>query len=383
MAKEIDISLAVIKEMYPGYFDDPDKLQALGCDYANGEGVEQNIEIARALWEKAAEMGDIGSMTHLGNLYYLADYEGHDEETAFEWYWEAGNNGDDEALFMLGVFFDKGYFVNKDEAMAFYYYKLSAYRGLMAAQFNVGWDYQYGVGVPHNYKLAAKWYQLACKQGSEDAMNQLGQMYADGLGVQKDEKEAFRLVSASALKEDLQAMVALGDFYELGIGCERSNEKALEWYLKAKENGNDPKERIIKLKKYDFAYIKAFKKGEVYELPGNTNWMRLWKYIALNLKQSQVFFHALLNQRIMAKIMDKTWPQKDMDDICKEEYYNLFSHVNLYIDFKLAVKSMYRYLPKYDMEWLIIKHCSRFMDENRQVVQKLAKDLNLKVIVIC
>lgn len=150
MAKEITNSLAVIKEMYPCYFDDPNKLQALGCDYANGEGVEQNIEIARALWEKAAEMGDIGSMTHLGNLFYLADYEEHDEETAFEWYWKAGQQGEEEALFMVGVFLDNGYVVDKDEMMAFYCFRLSAYRGLMAAQFNVGWDYQYGVGVPHN-----------------------------------------------------------------------------------------------------------------------------------------------------------------------------------------------------------------------------------------
>jgi len=383
MAKEIDISLAVIKEMYPGYFDDPDKLQALGCDYANGEGVEQNNEVARALWEKAAEMGDIGSMTHLGNLYYLADYEGHDEETAFEWYWKAGQQGEEEALFMVGVFFDNGYVVDKDETMAFYCFRLAAYRGSMSAQFNVGWDYQYGVGVPQSYMLAAKWYQLACKQGYEDAMNQLGQMYAYGLGVQKDEKEAFRLVSASALKEDPQAMVALGDFYEQGIGCERNNEKALEWYLKAKEYGIDPEDRITRLKKNDFAYIKEFKAGEVYELPNNTNWMRLWKYITFNLKQSQLFLLPLLNRRLIGRIMCKTWSQKDMDDICKEEYYNLFTHIDLYCDFKLAVRDLYRYLPKYKLEWLIIKHGSRFMDENRQVVQKLAKDLNLKVIVIC
>ena len=83
MAKKIDINLAVIKKMHPDYFEDPFKLQTLGNHYANGNGVERNLERARALWEKAAEMGDVGSMYQLGILYHSKNYEGHDDEIAF------------------------------------------------------------------------------------------------------------------------------------------------------------------------------------------------------------------------------------------------------------------------------------------------------------
>ena len=154
MAKKETIDLEVIKGMHPDCFNTPEDIANLGCDYCNGEGVNENCEIGRTLLEKAAEMGCVYAMTALGYLYHDDDYEGHDDEI----------NGELEAGFMLGVFCDKGYYVEKDETMAFYQYKFVAYHGLDAAQFNVGVDYEYGIGVLQNYKLAVKWYQLASKQ---------------------------------------------------------------------------------------------------------------------------------------------------------------------------------------------------------------------------
>ena len=190
MAKKETIDLEVIKGMHPDCFNTPEDIANLGCDYCNGEGVNENCEIGRTLLEKAAEMGCVYAMTALGYLYHDDDYEGHDDEIAFDWFMKAASNGELEAGFMLGVFYDNGYYVEKDETMAFYQYKLVAYYGFDAAQFNVGVDYEYGIGVLQNYKLAVKWYQLASKQGNARAMNNLGMKYAWGLGVEKDEYKA-------------------------------------------------------------------------------------------------------------------------------------------------------------------------------------------------
>ena len=175
------------------------------------------------------------------------DYDGHDDEIAFEWFVKAATNGELEAGFMVGVFYDNGYYVEKDETMAFYQYKLVAYYGLDVAQFNVGVDYEYGIGVSQSYKLAAKWYQVASKQGNEKAMNNLGMKYAWGLGVEKDENKAFQLVMESALKDNPVAMKNLADFYLDGVGCQRNTTKAMEWFLKAKENGEDIDSAIINM----------------------------------------------------------------------------------------------------------------------------------------
>ena len=247
MAMKETIDLEVIKGMHPDCFDTPEDIANLGCDYCNGEGVNENCEIGRALLEKAAEMGCVYAMTALGYLYHDDDYDGHDDEIAFEWFVKAATNGELEASFMLGVFCDNGYYVEKDETMAFYQYKIVAYHGSDAAQFNVGFDYEYGIGVSQNYKLAVKWYQLACKQGNVEAMNNLGMMYSIGLGVEKDENKAFQLVTSSALGDDPVGMKNLGYFYKNGTGCQRNTTIAMEWFLKAKENGEDIDSPIINM----------------------------------------------------------------------------------------------------------------------------------------
>ena len=247
MAKKETIDLEVIKGMHPDCFNTPEDIANLGCDYCIGEGVEQNYEIGRTLLEKVAEMGYVYAMTSLGYLYHDDDYDGHDDEIAFEWFVKAATNGELEAGFMVGEFYDNGYYVEKDETMAFYQYKLVAYYGFAEAQFYVGVDYEYGIGVPQNYKLAVKWYQLACKQGNAEAMNNLGMKYVRGLGVEKDENKAFQLIMESALRDNPKAMNNLGYFYFDGVGCQRNTTKAMEWFRKAKENGEDVDSCIINI----------------------------------------------------------------------------------------------------------------------------------------
>ena len=247
MAKKETIDLEVIKGMHPDCFNTPENIANLGCDYCNGEGVNENCEIGRTLLEKAAEMGCVYAMTALGYLYHDDDYDGHDDEIAFEWFVKAATNGELEAGFMVGVFYDNGYYVEKDETIAFYQYKLVAYYGFDVAQFNVGVDYEYGIGVSQSYKLAVKWYQQASKQGNARAMNNLGMKYAWGLGVEKDENKAFQLVMESALKDNPVAMKNLADFYLDGVGCQRNTTKAMEWFQKAKENGEDVDSAIINM----------------------------------------------------------------------------------------------------------------------------------------
>ena len=239
--------LPLFLSLHPDCFDTPEDIANLGCDYCNGEGVKQNYEIGRTLLEKAAEMGYVYAMTSLGYLYHDDEYDGHDDEIAFDWFVKAATNGELEAGFMVGEFYDNGYYVEKDETMAFYQYKLVAYYGFDAAQFNVGVDYEYGIGVLQNYKLAVKWYQLASKQGNARAMNNLGMKYAWGLGVEKDEYKAFQLVMESAHRDNPVAMKNLGDFYLDGVGCQRNTTKAMEWFQKAKENGEDVESGIINM----------------------------------------------------------------------------------------------------------------------------------------
>ena len=290
MAKKETIDLEVIKGMHPDCFNTPEDIANLGCDYCNGEGVNENCEIGRTLLEKAAEMGCVYA----------------------------------KACFMLGVFSDNGYYVEKDETMAFYQYKLVAYRGSDAAQFNVGFDYEYGIGVSQSYKLAEKWYQLACKQGNVEAMNNLGMMYSVGLGVEKDENKAFQLVTSSALGDDPVGMKNLGYFYKNGTGCQRNTTKAMEWFLKAKDNGEDIDSCIINmlqlLKQADsedplseYQIAEYYRKGEgLSRLLKMGNWRKVQINRFRNYKRAAKWY-------IRAAIHDKS----DDAVIAQAAYYKL------------------------------------------------------------
>ncbi len=62
-------------------------------------------------------------------------------------------------------------------------------------------------------------------------------MYQHGLGVKADFVEAFRLARMSAEQNHLGAQNSMGFYYNSGLGVKHNYKKAMQWYLKAMENG--------------------------------------------------------------------------------------------------------------------------------------------------
>ncbi|SER09782.1 hypothetical protein SAMN05421690_100861 [Nitrosomonas sp. Nm51] len=69
----------------------------LGLMYANGEGVEQDMQQAAELFTKAAEQGHIDAQNNLGALYFIGEGVARDEEKAVEWFEKAAAQGNEEA----------------------------------------------------------------------------------------------------------------------------------------------------------------------------------------------------------------------------------------------------------------------------------------------
>ena len=126
--------------------------------------------------------------------------------------------------------------------------------------------------------------------------------------------------------------------------------------------------------------ILCYLPGGVCELPSSTNWMKLWKYITLELKQSSIWFIPYTNGKIVARLMQKRWSKGDIERIIKGDY--VFYNLN---DFNMdsIMKTIYFDLDKHKKDWLIIKCDSYFVEKNREQLQRIAKDLNTRVIVIC
>ena len=232
----------------------------LGMHYAEGEGVEEN-------WQKAIEW--------FNNIQDKLDspiVDGHKKE--FVKNAILAEKGDPEAQYQLGNFYASGwddfvndYGVKKDWQKAIEWYTKAAEQGYAEAQYTLGMRYAEGKGVKQDWQKAIEWYTKAAEQGHAEALYTLGMYYAKGEGVEEDWKKAvewFKNVQDKldslnidkckkafvknaflAEKGNAESQYQLGNFYASGsdgnenaYGIKQDWYKAVEWYVKAAEQGH-------------------------------------------------------------------------------------------------------------------------------------------------
>ena len=125
--------------------------------------------------------------------------------------------------------------------------------------------------------------------------------------------------------------------------------------------------------------IEDYLPGEVYEFSSSTNWMKFWKYITLELKQSSIWFIPYTKGDIVARLMQKRWSKGDLERILKGDY--VFYDLNDF-DMDSIMKTIYFDLDKHKKDWLIIKCDSYFVEKNREQLKRIANLLNARVILI-
>ena len=233
-------------------------------------------------FRKAANKGDIISMSNLGQMYYegLPGVE-KNKELAFDWYAKAAQKNDAVAQYYLGVMYGNGETRSgvKDYKKALYWLQLALDNGQSEAQAAINHFKQemsdekdvytgYDSNTPSNnhtastiaelqemftkgvnyfssqdYINALKWFRKGAEQGFSPAQFFLGVMYHSGLGVEKNLGEAVKLYKKAAEQGIPDAQCSLGNMYEYGQGVNSNYTEAVKWYKKAAEQGN---ERAIK-----------------------------------------------------------------------------------------------------------------------------------------
>ena len=129
-----------------------------------------------------------------------------------------------------------------------------------------------------------------------------------------------------------------------------------------------------------FFWLQFIQPGNIHELPSSTNWMKLWKYITLELKQSSVWFIPNFSGNAFAKVLKKKWSRGDIERIIKGDYlFYDFNDGNIQSITATAILNW----NKFKKDWLIIKCDYDFVEKNREQLQKIAKDLNTRVVLIC
>ena len=169
--------------------------------YEEGIGVERDFRRAAALYERAANGGDVLASYYLANLYHLG----------------------------------RGVEENPEKELALYRYAAEA--GHAGAQCQYGYCLQLGRGCERNPEAAFAWYQRGMEGGNATACNNLAAMLEDGEGCEKDRKRAAELYEQAYSMGAAKGAYNLGRMYRNGIGVRRSEKQAAAWFQKALDAG--------------------------------------------------------------------------------------------------------------------------------------------------
>ena len=136
-----------------------------------------------------------------------------------------------------------------------------------------------------------------------------------------------------------------------------------------------PKRTLIN----QFFWLQFIQPGNTHELPSSTNWMKLWRYITLELKLSSVWFIPNFNSNAAIKVLKKRWSRGDLERIIKGDYrFYDFNAGNI----QSITATVIMDFEKLKKDWLIIKCDNDFVENNREELHRIAKELNTRVILI-
>lgn len=128
-----------------------------------------------------------------------------------------------------------------------------------------------------------------------------------------------------------------------------------------------------------FFMLQFIQPGYTQELPGTTNWMKLWRYITLELKLSSIWFIPNFSSAAFSKVLKKKWSKGDLERIIKGDYYFYdFNTGNI----QSITATVIMDFGEFNKDWLIIKCDYNFVEKNREQLQSIANDLHTRVVLI-
>ena len=172
IAQSDDTNLALLRRHAEN--NNPVAICLLGECYGGGKlGLVPSNKKAVRCFQRAADLGNITAMNHLGIAYVKGSGVKLDKKKAAAYYRMAADRGDAEAQFNFGNCLAGGNGVAQDHAEARRFFELAANQGYTEAEHNLGCVYAKGYGVAPNAAEAASWLERAATKGYERASTAL------------------------------------------------------------------------------------------------------------------------------------------------------------------------------------------------------------------
>ncbi|RHY28277.1 hypothetical protein DYB32_006103 [Aphanomyces invadans] len=211
----------------------------LGHIYANGIGVDVDMDKAFAYYQEAAHEGNAASQNGLASLYLHGHGVKENKAKAISLFRTAAKQGNADAFYNLGLLALQGALQvdgSPDFEAAYGYFQVAAQHGHTLSMHKVGHMAMNGIGG--DYTTAFRTYVVLAEQGYEVAQHNAAWMLESQLGMSFKHAlgdGTIRLYKAAAAQGNVDANVKLGDFYYYGYGTSTapSFAKAMAHYIAA------------------------------------------------------------------------------------------------------------------------------------------------------
>lgn len=179
--------------------ENPYAFYYMGSLYENGNGVEQNNNLALSYYITADKMGlpqakyQMGLTCEFGRCGVTQSYE-----VAFKIYKEAADLGHSDAQCQIGGLYERGYGVEQNHETAAHYYKLASDQENERAKFLLADCHMNGIGVNKNVTEALKLFHQAANLGNGNSQLILAVRYRHGDELPIDYLKAYLYADMAA-----------------------------------------------------------------------------------------------------------------------------------------------------------------------------------------
>ncbi|KAL9079533.1 MAG: hypothetical protein Q9157_001591 [Trypethelium eluteriae] len=225
------------------------------AEYRIGMQYEQSNDPVKALihYNKGVEMGDSASHYRLGMMTLLGQHgQPQDFNRGVQLIQHAAETADEnfpQGAYVYGMLLARELpqvsipetYLPFDENGARVNIEKAAFLGFAKAQVKMGSAYELcALGCDFNPAYSIHYNALASRQGEPDADMAISKWFLCGYEglFQKNEELAYNYAQRAALGGLSTAEFALGYFNEIGMYVPVNLNKALEWYRKAADDGN-------------------------------------------------------------------------------------------------------------------------------------------------
>lgn len=214
---------------------DQEAMYQLGQRYLNGDGVEQNIEVASDWWLKAAMKGHIKACHDLGTYYV---YTKHDTENGLKWLNKSASENFVLSIRTLGEIYLHGLGVEVDTVKGMEYL-LKAAEEHDDTQLRLSSLYHAGVSVEKDLDKARYWFEKYLEHDSAQAHYLMGHFLFDGDMYDVDYPKALEHFAKAVKGHCHEASPYYIDMLWRGNHAVQDREAVLATYKELDEKGDE------------------------------------------------------------------------------------------------------------------------------------------------